>query len=322
MKTAFSIFGLTNYSIMSIGSRERKIINASKISIVGNAILSVLKISVGLFAGSLAVVADGIDSASDIVTSLITLITAHIISRPPDKKYAFGYGKADTVATKALAFIIFFAGAQLALSTIDKLMNPIERTLPNPIAIYIVIISIFGKYALGWYLHKTGKKTGSSMLIANAKNMKNDVIISVSVLLGLIFTFWFELPIIDVVTALLVSFYIMFVAFKIFMETNRDLMDGINDTGIYKNIIEIVKSVEGVSNPHRVRVRKMANLYVIALDIEVDGNLNLNKAHKISKTVELLLRQKIPNIYDILIHVDPKGIEEEEAYGVSEKDLD
>ena len=306
---------------MVMDKRAAIILKASWIAIVGNAILSVLKIIIGLFSGSIAVVADGVDSASDIVTSLITLITAHIISRPPNKKYAYGYGKADTVATKALAFIIFFAGAQLALSTIDKLLNPIERALPNPIAIYIVIVSIVGKYALGWYLHKTGKKIDSSMLIANARNMKNDVIISVSVLIGLIFTFWFELPIIDVVTALLVSFYIMFVAFKIFMETNRDLMDGINDTGIYKSIIEIVKSVEGVSNPHRVRVRKMANLYIIALDIEVDGNLNLNEAHEISKTAELLLRQKIPNIYDILIHVDPKGIEEEEVYGISEKDL-
>ena len=302
--------------------RTTIIVKASWIAIAGNAILSVLKIVVGLFSGSIAVVADGIDSASDILTSLITLITAHIISRPPDQKYAYGYGKADTIAAKVLAFIIFFAGAQLALSTIDKLLNPIERSLPNPIAIYIIIISIFGKYALGWYLHKTGKKTDSSMLIANAINMKNDVVISVSVLIGLILTFWFELPIIDVVTALLVSFYIMFVAFKIFMETNRDLMDGINDTGIYKRIIEIVKSVEGVSNPHRVRVRKMANLYVIALDIEVDGNLNLNEAHEIGKKTELLLKQNIPNIYDILIHIDPKGIEEEEAYGVSEKDLE
>ncbi len=307
---------------MATDKRVQIILKASWIAIIGNAILSVLKIVVGIFSGSIAVIADGVDSASDILTSLITLITAHIISRPPDPKYAYGYGKADTVAAKVLAFIIFFAGAQLALLTINKLINPIERPLPNPIAIYAIIISIAGKYMLAWYLNKTGKKIDSSMLIANARNMQNDVVISVSVLLGLLFTFWLKLPIIDVITAMMVSFYIMFVAFKIFMETNRDLMDGINDTGIYKNIIEIVNSVDGACNPHRIRVRKMANLYIIALDIEVDGNLNLNIAHEISKKVELLLKQKIPNIYDILIHIDPKGIEEEEVYGVSEKDLE
>jgi len=302
--------------------RAATIIKASWIAIIGNAILSVLKIVVGLFSGSIAVLADGVDSASDIVTSLITLITAHIISRPPDPKYAYGYGKADTVATKTLSFIIFFAGAQLALSTIDKLLNPIERALPNPIAVYIIIISIVGKYALAWYLHKTGKKIDSSMLMANARNMQNDVVISVSVLIGLIFTFWFKLPVIDVITALLVSFYIIFIAFKIFMETNRDLMDGINDMGIYKNIIKIVKSVEGASNPHRIRVRKMANLYIVALDMEVDGNLSLTDAHEISRKVDVLIKTKIPNVYDVLIHVDPKGILEDEVYGVSEKDLE
>lgn len=307
---------------MVINNRTSVIIKASWIAIIGNIILSALKIIVGIFSGSIAVVADGIDSASDIVTSLITLITAHIISRPPNPKYSYGYGKADTVAAKVLAFIIFFAGAQLTLLTINKLINPIERSLPNPIAIYVIIISIVGKFMLAWYLNKTGKKIDSSMLIANARNMQNDVVISISVLLGLLFTFWLKLPVIDVITALMVSFYIMFVAFKIFMETNRDLMDGINDTGIYKNIIEIVKSVDGACNPHRIRVRKMANLYIIALDIEVDGNINLNMAHEISKKVELLLKEKIPNIYDILIHIDPKGIEEDEVYGVSEKDLE
>jgi cation diffusion facilitator family transporter len=306
---------------MAIDKRGKIILKASWIAIVGNAILSVLKIVIGIVSGSIALVADGIDSASDIVTSLITLITAHIISRPPDPNYAYGYGKADTVATKALSFIIFFAGAQLALSTIDKLLNPIERELPGTIAIYIVIISIAGKFALAWYLQKTGKKIDSSMLIANARNMQNDVIISISVLVGLVLTFYFNLPIIDVATALFVSFYIMFIAFKIFMETNRDLMDGINDTGIYKKIIKLTNSVDGASNPHRIRVRKMANLFIIALDLEIEGNLSLTEAHEISNRVEQLIKEKIPNVYDILIHIDPKGIKEEEPYGVSEKNL-
>lgn len=306
---------------MAIDKRGKIILKASWIAIIGNAILSVLKIVIGIISGSIALIADGIDSASDIITSLITLITAHIISRPPDPNYVYGYGKADTIATKALSFIIFFAGAQLALSTIDKLLNPVERELPGTIAIYIVIISIIGKFALAWYLQKTGKKIDSSMLIANAKNMANDVIISISVLIGLVLTFYFELPIIDVATALFVSFYIMFIAFKIFMETNRDLMDGINDLGIYEKIIELANSVEGASNPHRIRVRKMANLFVIALDLEIDGDLSLTDAHEICNKVELLINEKIPNVYDVLIHIDPKGIKEEEPYGVSEHNI-
>ena len=93
---------------MALGTREKKIVFASKVSIGGNALLSILKIVVGLLAGSLAVIADGIDSGSDIITSLVTLYAAHIVARPPDKKYPYGYLKADTIATKLVAFIIFF----------------------------------------------------------------------------------------------------------------------------------------------------------------------------------------------------------------------
>lgn len=307
---------------MSIGTREKKIIKASWIAVFGNALLSALKIVVGILSGSLAVVADGIDSASDVLTSFITLITAHIIGRPPNIKYPYGYSKADTIATKLLAFIIFFAGAQLAISTSERLIFPTERVIPDSIAIYVILISIVGKYALAFYLKKTGKSISSQMLIANARNMQNDVIISVSVLAGLITTFIFHLPIIDLITAFAVSIYIMFIAFRIFMQSNMDLMDGIDNPDIYQKIISASKSVSGISNPHRIRVRKMAHQFIIALDVEIDGNISLIEAHKLSSMVENEIKKTIPNVYDVLVHPEPLGNEEpDEVYGVSEDKL-
>lgn len=307
---------------MKSGNRESKIIRASWISIIGNAFLSVIKIIVGIAAGSFAVIADGIDSASDVLTSLITLITAHIISKPPDPKYPYGYSKADTVATKVLAFIIFFAGAQLAISSFNRLISNETSDIPRMISIYVIILSIVGKYILSFYLMKTGKKIESSMLIANGRNMQNDVIISLSVLAGLFFTYILNMPVLDLITALLVSIYIMVIAFRIFMDSNRDLMDGIDNQEIYNTIITASKSVEGVVNPHRIRVRKMANLYLIALDIEIDGNKTLENAHKISHKVEDRIKKAIPNIYDILVHPEPIGTHQGgEKYGVSEKEL-
>ena len=307
---------------MPIGNRERKIIRASMVSIVGNAALSILKITVGLFSGSLAVVADGIDSASDIVASLITYFTAHIVGKPPDKRYPYGYARADTIATKALAFIIFFAGAQLAFSSINRLINPVEEVMPQMFAVWVVVISIVVKFLLAAYLKKTGKYVDSAMLIANARNMTNDVVISFSVLIGLVLTFVFEMPVIDKITALAVSIYIMVIAFRIFMQTNREMMDGVEDEGVYSKIIEAANSVEGASNPHRIRVRKLAHYLLIALDIEADGKLSLDDAHKICVKVEQALKEAIPNIYDILVHVEPKGnIEPDEAFGISEENI-
>jgi cation diffusion facilitator family transporter len=160
------------------------------------------------------------------------------------------------------------------------------------------------------------------MLIANARNMQNDVVISFSVLAGLIFTFIFKMPVIDVITALLVSIYIMFIAFRIFMQTNRDLMDGVDDEEIYRKIVDQANRVDGASNPHRIRVRKMAHLYLIALDIEVDGKIPLEEAHELSAEVEKNIRQNIQNVYDVLVHVEPFGnCEIDEVFGISEEHL-
>lgn len=288
-----------------------------------NAALAVMKIAVGLIAGSLAVVGDGIDSAGDIVTSLITLLTARIISKPPNLKFPYGYQKADTIAAKALSFIIFFAGAQLAISTISRIIEGGAAEIPGTIAIYVIVISIFAKYALSYYLLKTGRRLESPMLIANGRNMRNDVIISGSVLVGLFFTITLEMPIIDAIFALLISIWIMKSGFDIFMETNVELMDGVSDQSVYDRIFETVNQVKGASNPHRLRVRKLANMYVIGIDIEVDPELKVGEAHKIAQTLERQLKTNLGNVYDILVHVEPHGnYEVDEKYGISTRDFD
>ena len=302
--------------------RTRHIIKASWIAVAANGVLAALKITVGLLAGSLALVGDGIDSASDIATSLITLFTARIISRPPSLKFPYGYRKADALASKALSFIIFFAGAQLAISTIGNILDGSSRTIPGTIAIWVVIISIVSKLLLAWYLLKTGQKVDSPMLLANGKNMRNDVLISASVLLGLFFTITLEMPLIDSVFALLISIYIMKTGFDIFMETNVELMDGVEDQGVYKKIIDAIESVNGAHNPHRLRVRKIANLYIVAVDIEVDPELKISEAHQVARRVEQSLKQTLVKVYDILVHVEPLGnIERDEKDGITSEDI-
>lgn len=302
--------------------RKEQIVRTSWISVIGNALLSALKISVGFISGSLAVLGDGLDSASDIVTSLITLFTAKIISRPPDVKYAYGYEKADMIASKALAFLIFFAGSQLGISTAKRLISNIPREMPTQLALYITVISIFGKLALSSYQFRIGKKVQSSMLIANAKNMRNDVVISITVLVGLIFTFVLKLSVIDSIAALAVSIWIMKVGFDIFMETNTELMDGVRDPSVYKKIFDAVEEVEGVKNPHRVRSREVGGMYEIVIDIEVDGKLSLDEAHEIAHSVERSIKEKVENIYEIIVHAEPFGDEDkEEKFGLSKDNL-
>lgn len=303
-------------------NHPKTIVKASWVGVIGNALLSLLKIVIGIISGSLAVIADGIDSASDIVTSLITLFTARIMMRPPNIRYPYGYMKADTIATKALAFVILFAGAQLAISTVRNFFQGTEPELPGMLAIYVTIISIIGKFLLARHQLSKGKQTNSEMLKANARNMQNDILISVSVLIGLVFTFLLKMPILDSVTALFVSVWILKVGFQIFMQTNRDLMDANTEPELYNTVFKAVASVEGAANPHRVRIRKIGNYYMVAMDIEVDGEVSSREAHEICIKVEDSIRQEIINVFDIMIHIEPAGFEhKEEVYGISQDDL-
>lgn len=303
-------------------TNNQPIIRASWISIGGNALLALLKIFTGLWSGSLAVVSDGIDSSMDIVMSVIMLITARISNRPPDIKYAFGYKKADTIAAKALSFIIFFAGAQLAITTIKQFFDDSHAELPSYWAMVVTAISIVGKLLLSLYQYRVGKLANSPMLMANAKNMKNDVVISLSVLAGLFFTFVLKLPVIDQLTALAVSLWIMKVAYDIFRETNTELMDGVDDPAVYKKIFNAIEKVEGVRNPHRVRSRQINGMHMIVVDIEVDGTTTLYRAHEIAHDVEESIRCDVQDIYDIVVHVEPFGdMQTEKPMGVKKEDL-
>jgi len=304
-------------------SRKQILVRTSLISVIGNSLLSLLKIVVGIIAGSMAVLGDGIDSATDVIISLVTLFTARIISRPPTTKYAYGFEKADTVATKILSFVIFFAGVQMLISIGKGILFSEVRELPSPAAIYVTLFSIFGKLMLAAYQFRQGKRVNSSMLIANAKNMRNDVLISSGVLLGLVFTFVFKLPILDSITGLFISFFIIRTSIEIFLDTSVVLMDGVKDTSVYQRIIDAAEQVPNVSNPHRIRSRQLGNMYMISLDIEVNGDLPLYKAHELAQEVEEKIKRSVDNVYDIVVHIEPKGTcQTEEKFGINKTNIE
>lgn len=307
----------------SVEIRTRSIVRASWAGIVGNAVLAAMKITVGFVAVSAAVIADGVDSALDVVTSTITLIAARITAKPPDLNHPYGHSRAETIATKSLSFVVFFAGAQLAVSTAAALVRGEVQVLPGRLAIWVTLVSIVGKSVLAVYKARVGRRTSSSMLIADAKNMRADIVISVAVLAGLAFTYVLQLPILDSITAIIVSAWIMWVAFRIFIETNMELMEGHAEADTYQRIFDVVAGVQGAEHPHRARIRTIGGMSIVDLDIEVDGRLAVRDAHEIALETERRIRAALPNVYDVLVHVEPIGnVERSERYGVSQRTLD
>ncbi|MCD7970122.1 MAG: cation diffusion facilitator family transporter [Alistipes sp.] len=305
------------------GKRNEILVRASWVSTIGNFILSGLKIATGFFSGSLAVLSDGIDSATDVLISVVMLFTAGIIRRKPNPKYVYSYQKAEGIATMVLSLVIFYAGIQMLVASLARIFSDGPRQMPGMLAIWVTVFSIGGKLLLSLYQYRQGNRAKSSLLIANAKNMRSDVLISAGVLLGLFFTFILRLPILDAVTSLLISFFIIRTSIQIFIDSNTELMDGVRDIKVYDKIFEAVERVDGASNPHRVRSRQIGNLYMISLDIEADGSITLDQAHAIAENVEQSIRNSVDNVYDIVVHVEPAGVcHKEEIYGIERKHLE
>ena len=315
----------TDKNTLTQNTRTEIMRTASFIALGGNLLLCILKLTVGLITGSLAVLGDGIDTTTDVGIAVMAVLVSFVINKPSDSRYPWGRQRAETIASMVLAFIIMFAGIQLFIASINKLIQVYKGALlpmPQRIAIIVTAISIAGKLLLALNQYFLGKKAQSLMILANARNMVNDIVISSSVLIGFIISLLFHAPYFDPLVALIVSCLIIKSAVTLFIELNVELMDGNTNKQLYERLFSAVATIPEVKNPHRARIRKMANLWDIDLDIEVDGSMPVSEAHNISEKTSLVIRQALGNVYDIVIHIEPYNSDREgECYGLSLEDM-
>jgi cation diffusion facilitator family transporter len=307
---------------IEVSRRGRLIKKAAVIALTGNAFLAALKIGAGIYADSLAVLGDGIDSSVDVLIALMSLVVAGVISRPADATHPWGHGRAETVGTAILSYILFFAGAQLILKSAVAFLFGAGAEVPGTPALFATVVSIAGKLFISWTQYRLGKEADSAMLKANAKNMASDVIISLGVLAGLGFSMFFKIGVIDRVAAVLVGIWVIKSALGIFHEVNVELMDGTGGNEPYQEVFKAVHTVPGAGNPHRTRMRRIAGYWDIDIDIEVDPALSVREAHAIASRVEAAIKGRIDGVYDIMVHVEPAGEAHKiEGFGLREGEL-
>ena len=305
--------------------KSKIIRRASIIALIGNTFVFLIKLITAYFTSSLAILADAIDTGSDIGIAIMTFLVSFIIHLPSSKKYPYGRQREETIATLILSFTIIITGFQLLITSIKKLFFNTQELNGDFkfIAILVLIISIIFKFFLALNQFILAKKANSAIVLANAKNMANDIILSSSVLIGVAFSYYFNLAYIDSSIAILVSIFILHSGISLFWELNIELMDGNTNTILYKKLFDTVSTMENVHNPHRVRIRKMANLFDINLDIEVEAQKTVYEAHKIAEELTSRIKENIENVYDVVIHIEPYGTknDEEEAFGLRPQDI-
>jgi cation diffusion facilitator family transporter len=304
-----------------MNEKARYIRIASAIALAGNCALAALKIGAGLLSKSGALLGDGLDSSMDVVFCAMTLVAVRVIASPADTRHPWGHGRAETVATAFLSFAMFFMGAQLIIASGSKLISGETPAAPSLVGMVAALVSIAGKALLAWSQHALGRRAGSALLRANAKNMAGDMLISLGVLAGLGVSALTGSGIADAVIAILIGLWIIKTAVGIFLEANLELLDGSGDTAPYRTIFEAVHRVEGAERPHRARMRRIAGFWDIDLDIEVDPRLTVSQAHGIALRVEQEIKLRLENVYDIMVHIEPRGEGAQEGYGISEAEF-
>ncbi len=299
-------------------SRTTTIRKAGWIALFGNATLAIAKIITGTVSNSLSVISDGIDSSTDVLIAAMTLVAASISAKPGDREHPYGHGRIETVASAVISFIVFFAGGQVFLTAVKDLISGTPGSMPSVLAIVITSLSVVGKLGLAWSQFHYGKISGSAMLVANGKNMRGDVVTSLAVLTGLGLAHLTGFTAFDKIFAILVSLWILKNAVGIFLEANLELMDGMNDHGRYSDVFHAVSHIQLAANPHRVRIRHLGSTLVVDLDIEVAPETSVLAAHRVAVQVENSIKEHIPEVYDVIVHIEPKGNVEPERFGLAQ----
>ena len=302
--------------------RLKKALIVTIISLTINLLLAILKIAFSILSGSVSLLADGLDSALDIATTVLGYVALRVAVKPPDKEHQFGHEKFENLFSIGIAVILVSSSFVIGYQAINKLTNPItaEFTLYNVI---IAASSIILKGFLVWLNIRIGKQINSPSLIANGKNFRTDVLTSIVVLIsvsighlsiGTFSLFW-----IDPSVALIIAVVIILTAVGIIKEASNVLLDSSPDVETMERMKEIILQQEGVKGVGNIRARTTGtdNL-LVDLDIYLDPNISIDEGHTISTNVENALKQDCPVSY-IQVHVEPfyeeiekKNIDEEE----------
>lgn len=295
---------------MIVMKRETEIRRITLLGAVVNIVLTAGKIVAGIFGRSAAMIADGIHSLSDLLSDAVVLLFTHISSKGKDRNHSFGHGKFETLATLIVSIILISVGGNLmsnGVKSIIGLFNGIEIPKPGYIALVAAAVSIALKE---WLYHATvrvGKKTGSTVVIANAWHHRSDALSSIGSLIGIggAIVLGDKWTVLDPLASCIISIAIIVVAVKMALPSLAELLETSLPEDIEKEIIQLTSSVKGVNDIHDLKTRRNGISFIIDAHIVVNPEISIVEAHDISTDVEDALRAKYGPETQLSIHVEP-----------------
>ncbi|SCY05270.1 cation diffusion facilitator family transporter [Alkaliphilus peptidifermentans] len=292
--------------------RYGEIKKVSIISIIGNVLLTIIKGVVGMFAGSTALLADAIHSASDLIGTIILLQGLKIAHLPPDESHPYGHHRAESITSKILAIILIVTALGIGYEAV-KIIRVGEISPPGVIAIYTAILSIIVKEGMYQYGLAVGKRIKSNAVIADAWHHRSDAFSSVATLIGIAGAL-FGYTFMDPLAGIIVSLLILKTAVTIYIEAIKGLMDTAPDKDIIDAIEGAALNAEGVKSVQDVKVRQYGSKYFVDMKICVDPKITVEEGHGAAARAKVNVIKTNEDVKDVLIHVNPCLEKKEKHY--------
>ncbi len=286
--------------------RARYAYKEAVISIAGNLILAAAKIIIGMMVLSVAIVADGVHTLSDVGTSFVVILGAKASGKAPDREHPFGHGRYEYIASLIIYLALILVGIELMIGSVERMSGHSRPMIGNlSIPVYAVLIAgILVKEAMARYSFYLANKTDSNMLKGDGWHHRSDALTTVGVLIGVLLV-QAGFPLADALIGMGISIFIAYTGAKMAFET-ATVLAGKNASP--EKIMEIeraARSVDGVLGVHKIFVHDYGNNRVATLHVEVDGQTGMDYAHKIASEVEKAVRDVVKG--EAVVHTEPTG---------------
>ena len=283
--------------------------NSSKVaflSVLSNSTVVILKLIVGLFTGSVAILSEAIHSLLDLLASFIAFLSVRISSKPADKEHPYGHGKVENISGTIETLLIFVAGIWIIYECIHKIITPTPIKLPI-LGILVMLLGALINFVVSRIVYRTAKNTNSVAMKSNALHLLTDVYTSLGVALSLLIVHLTGWYILDPIIGIILAFYIMIEAFKLMKEAFPPLLDARLSKEEEEQIIQIIESFKDeYIEYHDFRTRRSGAEEYIDFHLVVASNKSIETVHDLCDRIE----EKINNLFqqaNILIHLEPEN---------------
>jgi cation diffusion facilitator family transporter len=292
-------------------------IRFAQVGVVINVGLAAAKLAAGIAGHAYALVADAVESLADVFASLIVWGGLHISSQPPDEDHPFGHGKAEALAAAVVAMMLVGAAIVIALHSIHEIRTP-HRT-PAPWTLIVLVVAMAIKWLLARKVHAVGASTGSRAVEADAAHHLSDAVTSAAAFIGISIavlgsryaggTGWEQA---DDWAALVASGVIAYNGFSMLRGTVDDLMDRIPGRDVIQLIERAAHSVPEVMATEKLTARRSGTTFWVTLHVQAAPSLSLQAAHIVSGKVKSAIREAVPKVAWVLVHMEPFGVDHDE----------